>query len=74
MKLTQHSKIRIRERTNLNHNERKMLFKYALKNGKSLAKIKDEKIRDFIAYKSKKNKNNNIKLYRGYLFIYLHKT
>lgn len=67
MKLTQHSKIRIRERTDLNHNERKMLFKYALKNGKSLDKIESEKIKRFIASKSKKSK---VKLYRGYIFIY----
>lgn len=67
MKLSKHSKKRIRERTELNHKERRQMFRNALDNGKSLQDIKDEKIKKYI-----KDRSNNckIKLYKGYLFIY----
>lgn len=67
MKLSKHSKIRLRERTNFNHSERRQLFRNALQNGESLQQIKDEKIKRFIVSKSR---NCKIKLYRGYLFLY----
>jgi len=67
MKLSKHSKIRLRQRTNFNHKERKQLFRNALQNGKTYNQIKDEKIKQFM-----KNRSSNcmIKLYKGYLFIY----
>ena len=67
MKLSRHSKIRMRERTPFNHKERNTLFKNALRNGKSPQDIKDEKIKDFLISKQNKCK---VKLYRNYVFIY----
>lgn len=66
MKLTLHSKVRIRERTNLNHKERNNLFRLALMKGKSIAEIKNEKIKQFLMSK----KNCKVKLYKDYVFIY----
>ena len=68
MKLSQHSKLRIRERTTFNHKERRQLFKNALQNGKSINDIKDKRVRNFI--NSKQQYNSKIKLYKDYLFIY----
>ena len=67
MKLSQHSKIRMRERTNLNHQERRFLFRNALYKGKNVQDIKDEEVRRFV--RSKQNKCR-IKLYKDYLYIY----
>lgn len=68
MKLSQHSKLRIRERTTFNHKERRQLFKNALQNGKSINDIKDKRVRNFI--NSKQQYNSKIKLYKDYVFIY----
>ena len=68
MKLSQHSKLRIRERTTFNHKERRQLFKNALQNGKSSNDIKDKRVRNFI--NSKQQYNSKIKLYKDYVFIY----
>ena len=68
MKLSKHSKVRMRERTNLNHNERGKLFKLALKNGDSLNDIKDEKIKSYLA--PKQRFNSKIKVYQNYVFVY----
>ena len=68
MKLSNHSKKRIKERTNLNHKERRQLFRNALKHGNDIQHIKDKRIHDFMA--SKKRFNSQIRLYHGYLFIY----
>ena len=67
MKLSTHSKIRMRERTGLNHKERRKLFRNALDYGKSPMQIKNEKVQQFMLARSNKCK---IKLYKGYLFIY----
>lgn len=67
MKLSRHSKKRMRERTDFNHRERRQLFRNALQNGKSLQQISNIKIKRFVARKSK---NCKIKLYKGYLFLY----
>lgn len=69
MKLSNHSKIRMRQRTNLNHQERKGLFRKALDYGKSPDDINDEKIKKFMLKTASKN-DNKIKLYKGYVFIY----
>lgn len=66
MKLTKHSKLRMKERTGLNHNERKSLFRRALDNGKSINDIKDDRTREYLL----KKKNCKVKLYRGYVFLY----
>ena len=67
MKLSKHSKIRLKERTNYNHKERKQIFKDALKYGKTFNQVKDEKIQNYMKARSNKCK---VKLYKGYLFIY----
>ena len=67
MKLLNHAKLRIRERTNLNHHDRKTLFKNALEKGKNPQDIKDEKIRKYLENKQGKEK---VKLYLDYVFIY----
>ena len=68
MKLSSHSKKRIKERTTLNHVERRNLFRLALSKGKSINDIKSERIKRFIA--SKTRYNSHIKIYRDYVFIY----
>lgn len=67
MKTSKHSRIRMCERTEYNHSDRRMLFRNALDNGKSIQDIKTKEVRDFI---SRKSKNCKIKLYKDYVFIY----
>ena len=67
MRLSNHSKIRMRERTELNHKERLKLFREALNKGKNAQDIKNEEIKAFI--KSKENRCK-IKLYKDYVYIY----
>lgn len=66
MKLSKHSKKRMRERTDLNHQERKGLFRKALDYGKSPDNINDEKLKKYL----EKKENCKIKLYNNYVFIY----
>ena len=68
MKLSKHSKLRMRERLNLNRKEMRSLYKLALKKGKCIQQIKDKRIHDYLA--TKKKYNSQIRLYRGYVFIY----
>lgn len=69
MKLSKHSKMRMRQRTNLNHQERKVLFRKALDYGKSQNDIHDEKLKEFLIKTAEKN-DTKVKLYKGYVFIY----
>ena len=69
MKLSKHSKKRMRERTNLNHQERKGLFRKALDYGKSPDDINDETLKKFLIKIAEKN-DTKVKLYKGYVFIY----
>lgn len=65
-KISNHAKLRMRERTELNHKERVKLFNNALSNGKSINDISDKKLKEFLLSKP----NCKIKLYNGYIFIY----
>ena len=67
MRLTEHAKLRMKERTNLNHKERKQLFRQALNNGKSYHQIKDKRLQKYI---DRKQKVCKAKVYKGYVFIY----
>lgn len=67
MKLSEHSKRRMRERTGANHKERRNLFKKALLVGKNVQDIKDKEVKRYV--KSKQNRCM-IKLYQDYLYIY----
>lgn len=66
MKLSKHSKIRMKERTDYNHQERKTLFQKALQYGKSANDIIDKKLKNYLMSKP----NCKVKLYKGYVFIY----
>ena len=68
MKVTQHAKMRIRERTELNTKERKRLFRRALDSGKSKQDIKDDSIRKFV--EEVEERKAKVKIYQGYVFIY----
>ena len=67
MKLSNHSKIRMRERTAFNSQERYSLFREALQYGKSLNQIEDKELKNYIWSKSRYCK---IKVYKGYMFLY----
>lgn len=68
MKLSNHSKLRLKERTPLNHAERRQIFKLALRKGKCIQEVKNDRIKRFMM--SKKRFNSQIKLYNDYIFIY----
>ena len=68
IKTSKHSRIRMRERTGLNHKERNVLFRRALDNGESVKEVKDKEIKVYLA--SKQRMNSRVKLYQGYVFVY----
>lgn len=70
MKLSQHSKIRMRQRTELNHKARRHFFREALDKGKSLAEIQNEDLKKYIMSKQ----NCKVKIYKDYIFLYSKNT
>jgi len=69
VKISNHAKMRMRERTEMNHQERRKLFRHALLYGKSPGNLEEGIIRDFL--ETKENKGGcKVKLYKGYLFLY----
>lgn len=66
MKLSQHSKERIVERTSIRGKDKKQLFKQALEHGKSFDDIKDIRLKSYIASR----KNCRAKIYKDYIFLY----
>ena len=68
MKISKHAKTRIRERTSLDTQERRQIFRLALKHGKYTSDIKDARIKRYMM--SKRRFNNQVRLYKGYIFIY----
>ena len=66
-RLSEHSKKRMKQRTVLNHRERKSLFRKVLDNGKSPSQIKNEELKKYL---NCKQRNHKIKLYNNYVFIY----
>jgi hypothetical protein len=67
MKLSEHSKQRMKQRTDYNHKQRVRLFADAIMYGKSPNDFKDNKeLRDFLLSR----KNCKVKLYKNYVFIY----
>ena len=69
MKISNHAKMRMRERTEMNHQERRKLFRHALLYGKSPGNLKEGVVRDFLELKENKG-GCKVKLYKGYLFLY----
>ena len=67
MKLSKHSKQRMIERTNFNHDERRKLFQNALRYGKVPHNMKEGPLKQYLMSKQWKCK---VKLYKGYVFIY----
>ena len=72
MKLSNHSKQRMRERTNFNHKERLSLFKNALKHGGNWKNSKNEKLVKYLT--SKETWKSQVKLYKGYVFVHSRNT
>lgn len=67
MKLTQHSKQRIRERAGVRSSEKNKLFKQALLKGISAGNINNEIIKKYLL---KKERHCKTKIYKGYVFMY----
>ena len=68
MKLSEHSKMRMRERVNLRYKNKHSFFRQALSKGKSINDIEDMRIRTF--FLSKQSYRCRVKLYKDYVFIY----
>ena len=68
MKISNHAKIRMKERLSLKHRERRQLFRLALKKGKCIQQIKDKRTHDYLV--SKQRYNSQIRLYNDYVFVY----
>jgi len=68
MRLSKHSKIKMRERANLKSNEKLRMYKLALKHGKRVGEIKNEKLKSYLAPKQKFN--SRIIVYQGYVFVH----
>lgn len=66
IKITQHGKMRMRERTSFNSKERKTLYNEALHKGLTPNDIQDIKFKNYLLSKP----NCKIKVYRGYIFIH----
>ena len=69
MKLSQHSKVRMNERTELNPKNYKEFFISALRHGKSAGHLKDGKLKKYLLNKENTGKCK-AKYYKGYIFIY----
>lgn len=67
VRISEHGKRRMRQRTPFNSKGRKTLYREALHYGKNPNDIKDEKFKQYLL---SKQKNCKIKIYRGYLFIH----
>ena len=68
MKISKHAKVRIKERTSLDTQERRIIFRLALSKGKSIQEVKNARIKRFM--KSKTRYNSQCKLYKDFVFIY----
>ena len=69
MKLSKHSKQRMKQRANIkNQKIQENFFRNALKNGLSISQVKDEELQKWI--KARIKYNCNIKVYKNWVFIY----
>lgn len=68
MKLSNHGKVRMRERTPFNHKERMKLFKNALRYGGNWRHNKNKELVKFL--ESKETWKSQVKLYKGYVFVH----
>ena len=67
MKLSNHSKERMKQRANVTRNQERF-FRNALNNGLSLKQIKDEELQKWI--KARIKYNSSIKVYKNWAFVY----
>ena len=67
MKLSQHSKERISERTNLDKGNQKAFFRAALDKGIPPNNLKEGKLKEYLLARENQCK---IKVYKGYIFIH----
>ena len=67
MKLSSHSKQRMKQRANVSRNQERF-FRNALTNGLSINQIKNEELKKWL--KSRIKYNSNIKVYHNWVFIH----
>lgn len=67
MKLSKHSKLRMKERAGICANQ-KAFYKNALRKGISAGETKDERLRNYLL--SKENNHTKAKIYKGYVFLH----
>ena len=71
MKLTKHSRKRIKERTNIKKRGQERFFRLALNRGISLGQARQLKLdKVVIEYLRKLNRGQSVKIYNDYVFIY----
>ena len=71
MKLTKHSRKRIKERTNIKKRGQERFFRLAIKRGISLGQARQLKLEKVvIEYLKKLNRGQQVKIYNDYVFIY----
>ncbi len=69
MKLSKHSKERMKERVGIKSKRiAENFFKNALMNGITAEQVKDEKLKQRL--KSREKYNSKVKLYKGWVFVY----
>lgn len=67
MRLTEHSKLRLRQRAGVRSSEKNKLFKQALLKGMSAGNTNNEIIKKYLL---KKERHCKAKIYKGYIFMY----
>lgn len=71
MKLTKHSRERIKERTNIKKRGQERFFRLALNRGISYGQAKKMKLdKVVVEYLKKLNRGQQVKIYNDYVFIY----
>lgn len=69
MKLSQHSRERLKQRANIKSQKiQDNFFRNALKNGKSPSEIENEHLK--LKLEARQKYNSKIKVYKGWVFIY----
>lgn len=69
MKLSKHSRERLKQRANIKSQKiQENFFRNALRNGVSPEDIQDKQLQ--LKLKAKERYNSKIKIYKGYVFIY----
>ena len=67
MRLTKHSKLRLRQRAGVISNEKNKLFRHALDKGISAGETNNQVLKKYLL---KKERHCKAKIYKGYVFMY----